>query len=277
MGNLVTKITTNNQQLNESNVSDIVVYEQKQVKKDVKDNKSPTALKAGLFKNAFFGNFDPRSPSAFIARTPIQIFRTGSSSKFNHQELLNESLNDTVDIDILTAEEHESLNSNTDLVDAVNKEEASVDKLEDNNKLPDPRSPTNEIARTPILIADEKKKTEDNLMKKITDKLIAAKIATDNDENEQNKGTESANSKKKSKPAEKNLIFEDDSENFDRFSTPPKKMNAQIGNDRTPLSCLANKARGSQPRNLLTSTPKGSKIPIFRDRTSASRIPRRLE
>ena len=223
---------------------------------------------------------DPRSPSAFIARTPIQIFRSASSNKFNHQELLNESLNDTVDIDILTAEEQESLNSNTDLVDAVKeKDEASSDKsdIDNSNKLPDPRSPTNEITRTPILIADENKKTEDNLMRKITDKLIAAKIA-DNDENEQKKSTESAISKKKSsKPTEKNLIYEDESENFDRFSTPPKKMNMQVGNDRTPLSCLANKARNSQPRTLMTSTPKGSKIPVFRERTSASRIPRRLE
>jgi hypothetical protein len=248
----------------------------KQVKKDVKDNKSPAVTKAGLFKNAFFGNLDPRSPSAFIARTPIQIFRSSSSRKFNHQELLNESLNDTVDIDILTAEEQESLNSNTDLVDAVNKDE-TCDVKDESNKLPDPRSPTNEIARTPILIADENKKTEDNLMKKIADKLIAAKISTDNDENGQNKETDSTNSKKKSKPTDKNLIYEDESENFDRFSTPPKKMNAQVGNDRTPLSCLANKARSLQPRTLMTSTPKGSKIPVFRERTSASRIPRRLE
>lgn len=181
-----------------------------------------------------------------------------------------------MDIDILTAEEQESLNSNTDLVDAVNKDEAS-DVNDESTKLPDPRSPTNEIARTPIMIADENKKTEDNLMRKIADKLIAAKISTDNEENGQKKEADSANSKKKSKPTEKNLIFEDESENFDRFSTPPKKMNAQVGNDRTPLSCLANKARGSQPRTLMTSTPKGSKIPIFRDRTSASRIPRRLE
>ncbi|XP_070494804.1 uncharacterized protein [Chironomus tepperi] len=275
MGNLVTKITTNNQQLNESNVSDIVVFEQKQVKKDVKDHKSPTATKTGLFKNAFFGNLDPRSPSTFIARTPIQIFRTGSSSKFNHRELLNESLNDTVDIDILTTEEQESLNSNKDLVDAVNKEEAT-DKADDSNNLPDPRSPTNEIARTPIIIADEKK-SEDNLIRKITDKLIAAKIATDNEENGQKKEVDSVTTKKKSKPTEKNLIFEDDTENFDRFSTPPKKMNAQTGNDRTPLSCLANKARNTQPRTLMTSTPKGSKIPVFRERTSSSRIPRRLE
>lgn len=178
----------------------------------------------------------------------------------------------------MTAEEQESLNSNTDLVDAVNKDEAASDNsADDSNKLPDPRSPTNEIDRTPILIADENKKTEDNLMRKITDKLMAAKIATDNDENGQKNGTESANSKKKSKPTEKNLIFEDESENFDRFSTPPKKINAQIGNDRTPLSCLGNKARNSQPRTLMTSTPKGSKIPVFRERTSASRIPRRLE
>ena len=58
--------------------------------------------------------FDPRSPSLFITRTPIAMFRNNSGLKFTHTEL-NESVESQVDLDILTAEEQDSLDSNTDL------------------------------------------------------------------------------------------------------------------------------------------------------------------
>lgn len=74
-------------------------------------------------------NFDPRSPSSFITRTPIAMFRNNSASKFSHQEL-NESLESQVDLEILTPEEQNSLNSNEDL--------AQANAIEDNT-LPDPR------------------------------------------------------------------------------------------------------------------------------------------
>lgn len=274
----MTKSQTNSVELNESHDSDIVVYEQ-QVKKDKEKSPIASQTKAGLFKNVFISTLDPRSPSTFITRTPIQIFRSVSSSKFNHQELMNESLNESVDIDILTAEEQESLDSNKDLVDAIsikdNQPEANKSETEE---LPDPRSPTNEITRTPIIACDELvKKTDTNLIRKITDKLIATKILSESEE-QQAKKTPTEVTKKKSKTNnQKNLIYEDDEvENFDRFSTPPKKMVTLKDSERTPLSCVANKTSSNRPR--MTSTPKGSKIPVSVSREkSASRIPRRIE
>lgn len=94
--------------------------------------KSPTVSgPTGLFKNIW--NFDPRSPSSLIARTPIAIFRNNSASKLVHQEL-NESVESQVDLDILTPEEQNSLNSNEDLAKG-----SVIGVEEDLNKLPDPR------------------------------------------------------------------------------------------------------------------------------------------
>jgi hypothetical protein len=237
-----------------------------QVKKDEKSPVASAQAKSGLFKN--FLNIDPRSPSTFISRTPITIFRSSSSAgKFSHREL-NESLNETnesVDLDILTAAEQESLDSNKDLTESLKDE-----------KLEDPRSPTEEIDRTPIVAAAENvevKKDENNLIKKIADKLIMTKISNENDSKEQKTSAEITKKKLK----EKNLIFEDDDENTDRFSTPPKKIAGLAENERTPLSSVGN---NTSRRNLIkTSTPKSSKIPVAREiqlRTSASRIPRKI-
>lgn len=156
MGNLVTKLTTNNIELNESSVSDIVHYEVSGKLKNllfcnsknvifslflsscrfpfsqVAKEKSPAAsgqtqTRMGMLRNMF----DPRSPSLFITRTPIAMFRTNSGLKFTHTEL-NESVESQVDLDILTPEEQDSLDSNTDLA------EAATIAL-DNDLLPDPR------------------------------------------------------------------------------------------------------------------------------------------
>jgi hypothetical protein len=255
-----------------------------QVKINEKE-KSPddAQIKVGLLRSMFMGTLDPRSPSTFVTRTPIQILRSISTSKFNHQELMNDSLNESVDIDILTAEEQESLDSNKDLVDAINVKETkevgeanNEDKVDDET-LPDPRSPTTEIARTPIVPCDEVKKNDTNLIKKLADKLIATKISNGTDDSKTTPTTSGA-TKKKSKNTQKNLIYEDDeAENFDRFSTPPKKTEALKENERTPLSCVANRTRNALPKMSLTSTPKGSKIPVSMSRESASRIPRRIE
>lgn len=242
--------------------------------KGKKEEKSPVALsqqpKNGLFKNLL--NIDPRSPSNFISRTPITIFRTSSSvGKFNHQEL-NESLNETnesVDLDILTAAEQESLDSNKDLTEAL--------KNESDEKLDDPRSPTIEIDRTPIVsnenVQEVKKASEENnLIKKIADKLIMTKISNEQNETKEQKKPSLMNEITKKKLKEKNLIYEDD-ENADRFSTPPKKIATLSDNQRTPLSSVGNSSR----RNIIkTSTPKSSKIPVARERNSATRIPRKI-
>jgi len=255
MGNLITKYTTNNVQLNESNVSDVVNAEQVV--------KTPTAsgaatTRTGLLKNLW--NFDPRSPSTFISRTPITMFRKNSASKFNHQEL-NESVESQVDLDILTPEEQDSLDSNEDLAKNPVVEE-----------LLDPRSPVigSEFIRTPIIPFEEiKKKKEDNLVKKLTEKLISTAISNDDD-----KYCEDKMSIKKAKK-NKNLIYEDEDAEDDHLSTPPKKVaiSTVLTSSRTPLSCVANttpKARNFIPT---TSTPK-SKFPFTdENQKSVSRIP----
>lgn len=138
-------------------------------------------------------------------------------------------------------------------------------------KLPDPRSPSVEVDRTPIAsneIVEVKKATDENkLIKKIADKLIMTKISNENDK-KPSPGSEVPKKKLK----EKNLIFEDD-ENADRFSTPPKKSTEFLENERTPLENVGNASR----RNIIkTSTPKSSKIPVAREKNSASRIPRKI-
>lgn len=98
----------------------------KQVAKEKSPATSGQQTRMGLLRNIF----DPRSPSMFISRTPIAMFRN-NSGKFKHQQL-NQSIESQVDLDILTPEEQDSLDSNTDL--AAN---AILD--EDFDKLPDPR------------------------------------------------------------------------------------------------------------------------------------------
>lgn len=153
MGNLVTKLTTNSMQLDESNISDVVSAEVIDLKalnhfaivkfvilslslslfphcmEQVAKDKTPTASgSTRLFKNIW--NYDPRSPSTFISRTPIAMFRNNSAGKFNHQEL-NESVESQIDIEILTPEEQDSLDSNTDLVQTIDVIEADFNRLAD--------------------------------------------------------------------------------------------------------------------------------------------------
>lgn len=132
-------------------------------------------------------------------------------------------------------------------------------------------SPITEITRTPIVATDEApKKKEDNLVKKLADKLIATAIT-----NDENKSAEEKPSKKSKKI--KNLIFEDDenSEDLDRFSTPPKKGQIANKDTRTPLSCVANTNTPKTRHGLQTSTPKSKILSHLLDENtqSPSRIP----
>lgn len=99
------------------------------MKKDLAGN---PISRVGVFKNFFNNNpLDPRSPSTFIARTPIALFRHNSNGKFNHQELLNESIVSEVDLEIITPQEEESLGSNIELTEIVAKPLVSDDKVDD--------------------------------------------------------------------------------------------------------------------------------------------------
>jgi hypothetical protein len=119
-----------------------------------------------------------------------------------------------------------------------------------------------------------KSKKEEKLMKKLADKLISTNL---NDETDSEKTNEDDKPSKKSNKNNKNFIFEDDENNFDRFSTPPKaKAIANTAAEgRTPLSSLNN---SNKPKSKIpTSTPK-SKIHLdengLKVKNSATKIPR---
>lgn len=129
------------------------------------------------------------------------------------------------------------------------------------------RSPIFEITRTPIVAADEiKKKKEDNLVKKLADKLIATAISNEDDKKSEEKVTI------KKMKNEKNLIYEDE-ENLDRYSTPPKKVLKDGPSARTPLSCVANTNTPKSRSFIPTSTPKSKIHMNDENSTSFSRIP----
>lgn len=160
-------------------------------------------------------------------------------------ELMNDSVV-SVNLEILTALEEEEMRAEA---------EASPEIVPNS----DPRSPSTEITRTPILF-EEKLPKEETLFKNLTKKLMT-----------------NASSITKVSPVEElapqdipktnklNLIYED----FEdlRFSTPPKISIKDIQKSldvtpRTPLSCLANKKSFA---NNLSSTPKHSGNNIFID------------
>lgn len=123
-------------------------------------------------------------------------------------------------------------------------------------------------------IDEVKKKREDNLVKKLADKLISTAISNEDDKTI----TEEKLTIKKSNN-QKNLIYEDD-ENMDRYSTPPKKAVVSSFKDaaltRTPLSCVGNTNTPKTRSFIPTSTPK-SKVNMIdlndENQRSSSRIP----
>ena len=111
-------------------------------------------------------------------------------------------------------------------------------------------------------------------MKKLADKLLATAIT-----NEENKAADEKPEKpiKKSKKL-KNLIFEDDennTEDIDRFSTPPKKINAGNKDSRTPLG-VANTNTPKSRAGLMTSTPKSKILSYLQDENSQLSSPSRI-
>jgi hypothetical protein len=111
-----------------------------------------------------------------------------------------------------------------------------------------------------------KKKKEDTLVKKLADKLIATAISNETEAEEEKPAIVKKASKNK-----KNLIYEDDEENLDLYSTPPKKAIALKESTRTPLSCVAN--TNTPKRTFASSTPKSTKNFNDENSKSISRIP----
>jgi hypothetical protein len=227
---------------------------------------SPSTSKTTQLKNNFLNIFsgsalDPRSPTAFINRTPI-IWKNKVSpiAKTEFAELVNDSVLSDVSLEILTREEEASLPSL--------KEQA--EKNDFNNREPlqleiDPRSPTIGIQRTPLVLEPEKKK-EDNLLKNVTEKLVSAAVLNKPKPQEVDTALESDEPEVAQATTKRVQLIYEDFENV-RYSTPPKtKKPAKKQENRTPLSCLANKSKPYPQIN--SSTPIKSKNPginIFPD------------
>ncbi|XP_063375769.1 uncharacterized protein LOC134663285 [Cydia amplana] len=108
----------------------------------------------------------------------------------------------------------------------------------------DPRSPTNGIERTPIVISKVEDKTDDNVEDMSDDTLI--KVL-------QNTNAELIHgiTKETGKDSDGILIYEDEEESRE---TPKKSRSAGSGGSRTPLSCMKNKGDNAHGRSKSVNT-----------------------
>ncbi|XP_063616769.1 uncharacterized protein LOC134789973 [Cydia splendana] len=126
----------------------------------------------------------------------------------------------------------------------------------------DPRSPTNGIERTPIVISKTEDKTDDNVEDMSDDTLI--KVL-------QNTNAELIHgiTKKSGKDTDGILVYEDEEETRE---TPKKPRSAGSGESRTPLSCMKNKGENAHGRSKSANTLYDNKCPITGKKVS--HIPR---
>lgn len=126
----------------------------------------------------------------------------------------------------------------------------------------DPRSPTNGIERTPIVVTKTEDKTDDNVEEMSDDTLI--KVL-------QNTNAELIHGITKGcgKNSDGILIYEDEEETRE---TPKKSRSAGSGGSRTPLSCMKNKGDNAHGRSKSVNTLYDNKFPITGKKVS--HIPR---
>lgn len=110
----------------------------------------------------------------------------------------------------------------------------------------DPRSPTNGIERTPIVVAKiQEESTDDNVEDMSDDTLI--KVLQHNNEELIHSMT-----KPQGKKSDEILIYEDEGSSLN--DTPKKCRSANSNGSRTPLSCMKNKADAVHSRSKSANT-----------------------
>lgn len=176
-------------------------------------------LQEKLLKNLGYQSFDPRSPTQFINRTPIRWEENDPNSD-DCSLVVNDSAQavEMSQTELLPEEEEEVANAS---VESVGDADSSIDKFIAELEI-DPRSPSINVERTPIVF----------------------KHYVFLDDSIELPASEFENTNKISTPI-KHSIYQDKAVVDDDTPTTPKLTQTvdKLTNNRTPLSCLANKGR----------------------------------
>lgn len=194
-------------------------------------------LQEKLLKNLGYQAFDPRSPTQFINRTPM---RWEANDDSFDASLINESVQ-PVELSSQTEDEcadvaHESTASG----DAEDAADSSIDKFLAELEI-DPRSPSVNVERTPIVFKHNHIHAQDAMVAQPPPESICEDI--------ENIAT----------PC-KDTIYEDEANAVTTPTTPKPVQQQPIDKashtNRTPLSCLANKGRASLLHSNKKNMPK---------------------
>lgn len=241
---------------------------------------------------------DPRSPTLMISRTPIYLTKktaynddsfdcslisandsctddanaaTHESAELHPSEddggVRNAQIENNFTEEI--AENIENLNTTFDTMSIQKREflESHFDLTDFGDSMTDPRSPSLNVERTPIIIKEELK---EDIIENIVEEPIITEVDPVFNINYSKPVDESCGDENSFKIAAastniiKHLIYED--ENIDKkdtniMSTPKKDVKHNLSGNRTPLGCLGNTPNG---KNQTTKNPgKTPKHPTF--------------
>lgn len=231
-----------------------------------------TILQQKLLKNFGYQDFDPRSPTQFINRTPMRLTNLAASTSVaampsaeillqhaaeNIEEsnnVLNESLRSAEDMNNDVNESIQAIAvpseyaiESTDIEDDsglyATPKTIDVEVIDDSSNA-DPRSPSDNVDRTPIVLQHAER---------VFDVAAFASVMCNDNENIENHPSSPPQTPKAA--TKSNRIFEDALDDVTATSTPvafavrtssiAKKLSNDIPTPRTPLGCLGNRGRQS--------------------------------
>lgn len=215
-----------------------------------------------ILKSRFQGEYeigtavtaDPRSPSTFIVRTPICLKTSNQMAR--NSDVVECTMDDSVPV-VESIDDGHQEQKQVVADEAVNSEdEESICNVSTETVIStiDPRSPSLNIDRTPFFFANKPTVVEETPSAEVaaTDVASVDKVDTESSTTavaELNVQTISN--------MIKTFIFEDNENNY---CTPPKKMCEKSmladAQQRTPLSCLANRKNAIATRTALSSSAK---------------------
>lgn len=191
-------------------------------------------LQTKLLKNLGYQAFDPRSPTQFINRTPMRL----DGAIDSNDQSFDSSLIDTSvpGVELPHLDTTSCTKESSDASVAQEDGETSIDQIIAELEI-DPRSPSVNVERTPIVFSHTIPTAED---------YPVVEIVLDDVENQT--------------PTKHNIYQDEESATpaSDAKITPRQtQTNEKAANNRTPLSCLGNKGRSAlQSKNRMTKMPK---------------------